>query len=441
MGILLPAFTFILGGCAPSAATADGTPTAGGDAGRPPAAEENVLQSNLVRLSSPAVGEDDLALLARGNTAFAAALYRELRGAEGNLFFSPYSISLTLAMVYGGARGSTESQMADALRFLLPQDRLHPAFNALDQTIAAYQKSDQDPGSKDDLGFQLELANSIWGQDGFPFLAAYLDLLAQNYGAGMRVADFAADPQASRRTINDWVEQQTGGRIVDLLPEDAITALTRLVLANAIYFKARWQTPFDPESTKEGTFTLLDGSPVRVPMMTPGGPATLPYAEDKDCQAVGLPYIGGNVRMVLLMPAAGGFDAFEQGLTDSRLESILAALSARSVVLTMPKFGVRSAFDLIPPLQALGMTDAFGAADFSGIDGQKDLFISSAVHQAFVAVDEIGTEAAAATAAAVSLTAGPVRPIAVTIDRPFLFLIQDPQTNTVLFLGRVVDPG
>jgi serpin B len=438
-GIFLLACSLILSGCG-SAAAVNGTPVEGaGTAEPPPAGEAKALHSDLARIAAPSVPAEDLAELVRGNSAFAAALYQELRGREGNLFFSPYSISLAMAMLSGGAGGSTETQMADALHFTLPQERLHPAFNALDQLIAAYAKTAQDPETQDDRGFQLDVANSIWGQDGFPFLDSYLDLLARNYGAGMHLTDFANQPDASRRMINDWIAQQTRDKIMDMIPEGVIDSLTRLVLANAIYFKALWRTPFDPAETKQEAFFPADGSMVNTPMMHTG-PASYPYAEGDGWLAVGLPYLGGDVMMAVVMPS-GGFSGFETGLTEGRLEAILSAMKNQSLVLSMPKFGVESNIDLKGPLQNMGMTDAFTNADFSGIDGQKDLAVSDVLHQAFVKVDETGTEAAAATIAVVGLTAGPTRPIVVTIDHPFLFLIYDAQTQTILFMGRCINPA
>jgi serpin B len=387
------------------------------------------------------VPADDLNQLARGNNAFAMTLYQELRGGDGNLFYSPYSISLALAMMYAGARGSTEEQMAEVMHFALPQDRLHTAFNALDQILASYEQSLKDPQTKTDLGFRLDIANSIWGQQGFTFLPAYLDLLGQNYGAGMHLVDFINASEPSRKTINDWVEQQTHEKITDLLPEGSIDSLTRLVLANAIYFRASWKNPFDPTLTNSGTFYLSGGTTSSVPMMSLSSPAVYLYSKGGNYQAVGLPYLGGNVMLAILMPTDGDFSGFETGLTDMQLESILSGMTDENLVLTMPKFAVEYEHDLKNTLTALGMGDAFQNADFSGMDGEKDLNISSILHGAYVNVDENGTEAAAATLGVMGLMSGPTPSLDVTIDHPFLFFIFDFQTNTILFMGRVVDPG
>ena len=228
------------------------------------AASGQVLQSDKPRDTSPKVGATDLAMLVDGNNAFAFNLYQILRQKEANLFYSPYSISLALAMTYAGARGETEQQMADTLNFILSQDRLHPAFNSLDLELASRGEKAQ---GKDEKGFRLNIVNAIWGQREYKFLAEFLDVLAENYGAGLRILDFINKTEESRVTINDWVSEQTEGRIEDLIPPGVITALTRLVLTNAIYFNAAWEYPFEEDATYNGSFYLLDGSEVTVPMM------------------------------------------------------------------------------------------------------------------------------------------------------------------------------
>jgi serpin B len=450
--MLLLTLLLIASGCARASTTitpeilptaaASPTPAENADHGtvNQPFEGKDYLLSDKVRILAPSVPTDDLIQLSRGNNAFALALYQELKGGSGNLFLSPYSISLALAMTYAGARGSTEVQMADALHFTLPQDRLHQAFNSLDQTIASYAQSLQDPQTKTGLGFRLDIANSIWGQQDFPFRPEYLDLLALNYGAGMHLVDFIHAPNDSRLTINDWVSQQTHEKIKDILTEGSITDLTRLVLANAIYFKASWMNAFDPDATRDGDFFLPDGTSTSVPMMHLPAPATFLFSEGDDFLAVGLPYQGGSVMMAILMPTDGSIAEFEAGLTDTRLESILTGLAGERINLTMPKFRVDSKFSLTDPLTALGMPDAFWNADFSGIDGGKDLAISDVIHEAYVNVDESGTEAAAATLSIVGVTSAQESPRDVAIDHPFLFLIYDPQTNTILFMGRVINP-
>jgi serpin B len=396
-----------------------------------------IARSAKQRVTSPDVDTPDLDDLASGNSAFAFDLYQVLKEGADNLFYSPHSISLALAMTYAGTRGETERQMADALHFTLPQDRLHPAFNRLDLELA--QRGEGAEG-KDGEGFQLHIVNAIWGQEGYEFLSEFLDVLAENYGAGLRVLDFAGAPEESRVTINDWVSDQTENRIEDLIPPDAINPLTRLVLTNAIYFNAAWAEPFEPALTEDGPFYLLDGGEATVPMMRQT--ASFGYAEGEGVQAVELPYDGGELSMVILLPNAGEFDAFESALDAGRVDGIVEDLAHRQVALTMPKFEFESGFSLVDALKALGMPDAFtGAADFSGMTGDRELFIGEVVHKAFVSVDEAGTEAAAATAVMMELAAVPEEPVEVTVDRPFIFVIRDIETGVVLFVGRVVDPG
>jgi serpin B len=325
--------------------------------------------------------------------------------------------------------------MASTLHFTLAGDALPAAFDAMDLALARRGTEVPQNGG---APFALSIADAIWGQQGFPFLAAYLDLLATYYGAGLMNVDFIDDPDGSRQEINTWVSDQTNAKIQNLLPEGSVTGDTRLVLTNAIYFKASWDTPFDSKVTTTGTFTRLDGSTVQAPMMQRGD--SYAYAETDAYQAVSLPYVGKNVSMVVIVPK-GSFADFETALTGDVLGTLLGSLTATSGSVTLPKFGTQSAFSLKDALTALGMTDAFMAADFSGMDGQTDLFISDVIHKSFVAVDEAGTEAAAATAVLVSGGAAPENPFTLTADKPFVFAIVDGPTGAVLFLGRVLDPS
>ncbi|HEY41789.1 MAG TPA: serpin family protein [Dehalococcoidia bacterium] len=402
-----------------------------------PASLGEVLRSGKERITSPDVPETDLDLLVEGNCAFAFDLYKTLRDEEGNLFYSPYSISIALAMTYAGARGETEQQMAETLKFLLAQEDLHPAFNSLDILLA--QRGEGAEG-KDDQGFRLNIVNAIWGQKDYAFLDEFLDVLAENYGAGLRLVDFINETEKSRVTINDWVSDQTEGRIEDLIPQGIITVLTRLVLTNAIYFNAAWEYPFEEEATYNGPFYLLDGGEVTVPLMRQT--ESFGYTGGDGYQAVELPYDGHELSMVILLPEEGQFEVFE-GLLDAELvAAIIEDLDSQEVALTMPKFEFESEFGLKQALAAMGMPIAFtDAADFSGMTGVRDLHIADVIHKAFVSVDEAGTEAAAATAVIMELTAMPAEPVEVTIDHPFIFLIRDIETGTILFVGRVVNPG
>jgi serpin B len=401
-----------------------------------PASLGEVLRSGKERVTSPDVPDADLSLLVEGNSAFAFDLYQALKDEEGNLFYSPYSISVALAMTYAGARGETEQQMAETLKFLLAQDDLHPAFNSLDILLA--QRGEGAEG-KDEEGFRLNIVNAIWGQKDYAFLDEFLDVLAENYGAGLRLVDFINETEKARVTINDWVSEQTEGRIEDLIPQGVITTLTRLVLTNAIYFNAAWEYPFEEEATYNGPFYLLDSGEVTVPMMRQT--ESFGYAEGDGYQAVELPYDGNELSMVILLPEEGQFKAFESSLDADLVAAIIENLEYQEVALTMPKFEFESEFSLKQALSAMGMPIAFtDNADFSGMTGGRDLQIAEVIHKAFVSVDEAGTEAAAATAVIMELTAMP-EVVEMTLDHPFIFLIRDIETGTILFVGRVMDPS
>ena len=334
---------------------------------------------------------------------FAFDLYRALCVEDGNLFYSPYSISLALAMTYAGARGETERQMADTLHFLLPQDRLHPAFNDLDIRLASRARDQQ----RDfDTGFRLNIANALWGQEGYEFVEEFLNVLSENYGAGVRPMDFMTMPEESRLTINDWVADRTEDRIKDLIPQGVIDEFTRLVLTNAIYFNAKWRYTFDESSTLMRPFHLLDGGEVHVQMMM-SEPEYFGYASGEGYQAVDLPYAGGGLSMTILLPDEGRFKEFENSIDAVLVGRILEDIEGPLVELTMPRFEFESQFMLVETLEKMGMPNAFDdrASDFSGMDGTSCfagdvpcLLISDVIHKAFVSVDEEGTEAAAATA-------------------------------------------
>ncbi|WP_437281614.1 serpin family protein [Sorangium sp. So ce375] len=398
-----------------------------------PGAPPCVAASEKQRISDPQVSDVEHDDLAWGNTRFAIDLYRELSAEPGNLFYSPYSVSSALAMTFAGARTETEDQMARTLHFTLPQERLHPAFNRLNGRLASHVPA---ADGADGGGFQLNIANSLWGQIDHRFLPSFLDVLAENYGAGMHLVDFAGATEDARKVINGWVAERTEDRIKDLLQKGDLQSTTRLVLTNAIYFKAAWMFPFDERATAPGDFTLADGSKVSVPMMTTT--AQMRYAENEGVQVVEIPYDEGRLTMVLALPPDLG--ELEAGLDASLLSELLVFRETRNVTITLPKFRVESRFDLIPPLQELGMTAPFTSADFSGIDGTRDLSISALVHQAFVDVNEAGTEAAAATAVVLGESAAP-EPAEIRVDRPFVFFIRNEMERTILFAGRVVDPS
>jgi len=408
--------TFGLGGCA-SADPAGGVVMA------------DRLESDRPRQAPASFEAAPVPELVAGQAAFAFDLYRVLMedGGQQNLLFSPYSLSVALAMTYAGARGETEQQMAEALH-LLSQEQVHYAYNALDQALASR-------GENDDV--TLVFANALWPQKGYPFLDSFLDLLAENYGAGLRPLDFA-QAEAARQQINQWASDQTEEKILDLLPEGAVDGETALVLTNAVYFSALWLHAFPQENTYLGGFKLLDGRQVGVPMMSQT--ANLGYAQLEGVQAVELPYAGEELSMEVLVPDAGTFESYVRGLTADELAGVLDALQPASVRLDLPKFSYDAGFQLKQALTKLGMTDAFGMnADFSGMDGSQELFIDEVYHKSYIAVDEAGTEAAAASAVVMSRK-GPSVPQQVIVDRPFVYLIRDVESGTILFLGHVVNP-
>ena len=319
---------------------------------QPAAASE--IKSDKPRETAPAVTAADAAALTAGNGAFAFNLYKNLKDADGNLFLSPYSISEALAMTYGGAQGDTAKQMAAALQFTLAQNSLHPAFNNIDLELAKRGKGAQGADGK---GFRLKVVNAIWGQQGFKFSQPYLDLLAQNYGAGLRLQDFIKNPDQSRQTINQWVSDQTEARIKDLLPPGSVTNMTRLVLTNAIYFNAAWQSQFQKSSTKDGQFTLINGTKVTVPMMYQM--KNFNYAEGDNYQAIELPYDGNELSMVIVLPRADQYKAYESALNYQQVAGIIQNLKINEVKLTMPKFKIESQFGSEKELERPGNAGGF----------------------------------------------------------------------------------
>ncbi len=353
-------------------------------------------------------------------------LYQRLAaGQKGNLFLSPYSISSALAMTYGGARGETAAQMASTLHFGGP-DATHPAFAYLRNTLNAIQENGH---------VQLNVANSLWPQKEYAFLPEYIALAKEFYGTEIEAVDFKADTEGARQKINTWVEAKTNDRIKDLIPEGMLDPATRLVLANAIYFKGNWARQFKTEATRPAPFNLADGSTVEVPMMSQT--ADFKLAHTDDFQALELPYEGGDLSMLILLPhQPNGLADLEQRLDLDTLYDL--EFQERETMLQLPKFKLEWKFELSKTLAAMGMPLAFSdQADFSGLDGSRSLTIGCVIHQAFVEVNEEGTEAAAATAVGIKAMSMPPQFVA---DRPFLFLIRENTTGAILFIGRVMDP-
>lgn len=404
----------------------------------------NMAQSSLKRVTSPDVPAADAQTLVDGNNAFALDIYQTLSAQDGNLILSPFSMSLALAMTYASARETTESQMADTLHFDLPQAALHPAFNALDQELASRGEG----GSDESEPLQLNIANAVWAEQTYPFLPEFLDAIATNYGAGIRLADFINQFEGVRKEINDWVYDQTEEKIKDLLPDGSLNPDTRMVLVNAIYFKADWLSQFDADDTHDAPFFLLDGSEVTVDMMNQD--VTVPYFVGDGYQAVELPYAGDpssplreSAAMTILLPDEGKFEMFESALTPELLAETLSGLQPTTMMLSLPKFSFESSFSLTAALKSMGMAEAFdrNLANFTGMSERNDLFISDVIHKAFVAVDEEGTEAAAATAVIMETVSAILYDVNLTIDRPFIFIIRDTPSGQILFIGRVLDPS
>jgi serpin B len=373
------------------------------------------------------------------NTQFAFDLYGQLKGADGNLFFSPFSISTAMAMTYAGARGQTADQMRKALCI---HEMFRTAINPNMETVAYGQLIDQlnDPNRSD--AYQLSVANALWAQKGYPFLDTFVQLNNQYYHAGLENVDFINDTETSRQTINQWVEEKTNEKIKNLIPQGAVNAMTRLVLTNAIYFKGEWAESFDKARTQEAPFFCPSGGTVQAPLMTQK--EKFGYGETDTLQLLQLPYKGQQLSMLVLLPKhKDGLGQLESQLTAETLVGWQSRLRKKEVIVYLPKFKMTSQFSLNQTLSAMGMSDAFDLtrADFSGMTGTKDLFLSAVLHKAFVEVNEEGTEAAAATGGVISTTSVEIAPPPIFLaDHPFVFLIQDNNTKSILFLGRVTDP-
>ena len=420
-----------------------GAPGDGAPAGRPEQAPATALTS----LDDEALE----ALVARTN-GFTIDLHRQLLADRGdeNVFCSPISASIAFAMVDAGARGETRRQLREAFRY--PDQELHATMGKLQSHLDQRGRGDKGDGDDDsgtsgdadeETAFQLSIANAVWGQEDYAFKQGYLDTLAEEYDAGLNEAAFVSSYEDERERINDWVADQTDGTIEELLPRGALNSLTRLVLVNAIYFLANWAHTFPEEATTDEGFTALDGTNHDVSMMSLEREWT--YAEREGVQAVELPYVGDDAAMIAVLPPAGEFKSYEQELNAQQLAGLIDELGSRSGTVQLPRFEFTTSVRLSDPLKALGVTDAFDPdrADLTGIaspETSKDLYLKEAYHDAAVAVDEEGTEAAAATGAVLGSTMAPADPFEFVADRPFLFVIRDKPTGTILFIGRAVDP-
>lgn len=393
-----------------------------------------VIFIGLANIDSFAQDKPDKQTIIEGNNVFAIDLYTKLSKEEGNLFFSPASISTALAMTYAGARGNTATQMASVLHFTLSQEKLHPAFSEITKELEADSLNS---------GYQLSIANALWGQTGYKFYDDFINITNKYYGAGFKEVDFSNDKsrEEARQTINAWVENKTNDKIKDLIEQGMLDKLTRLVLTDAIYFKGKWQSQFNTKDTFDSPFTLVTGEKVNVPMMHQT--KEFNYTENEATQILEMPYAGDKLSMVILLPKkTDGLKELESSM-QGNLNSWLKSLRNREVVVSAPKFKTTHEFLLNDALESLGMTDAFSdkIADFSGMSPNPEgLYIDKVIHKAFVDVNEEGTEAAAATAVLMMAKGMPEPKAMFIVDHPFIFIIRNIKSGNILFMGRVEDP-
>ncbi len=371
--------------------------------------------------------------LVEGNTEFAVELYKRVARHHTNAVVSPLSVSTASGMLYAGARGSTSEEIADALNFRLPEVELHPAFGSLLDEL----KTRVEPWAS------LVIANGLWVDDECSLLPTYSDVLTHNYGATAKPVDFGGAPVEAAQSINEWVSDETQGKITSLVSPSMFRDLTRVTLVSTVYFLAAWQHGFDANETRDEFFQLVDGSTVPVPMMHRS--SVLPYYEDDSVQVLELPYQGSGLSMLVLLPGAHvGLEALEEGLSPESLSEWFGALDRRGVNAAIPRFHSSSRIDLIPILTDLGMNRAFrfGEADLTGICADPQLFVERADHLVTLGLTERGTEAAAATVYVItaSSVAEPDEETEFRADRPFMYVVRDMKRGTILFMGRVTDP-
>lgn len=377
--------------------------------------------------------EQGTASIISGNTEFAFDLYARLKDNPGNLFFSPYSLSTALALVYAGSDGTTKDQMAATLHFddSIPDNRFHKLFGQLAATL-------NQQGQKGD--YELSIANALWMQKDFQFQSAYLRQMESCYDADFETVDFEKNPEIVAQKINRWVEEQTNHKIRELFKPDSLNDRTRLVLTNAVYFKGDWMTQFPKDNTKDTQFYINKSDTVDVSMMYQK--EKFRFADSGDILVLQLPYQGKSLSMLILLPKdIDGIRKLEQQLNPDQLDRWQKELRKQEVMVYLPRFKTTCEFALADMLKKMGISEAFtDAADFSGMSKYEGLFISDVVHKAFVEVNEEGTEAAAATGISVGVTSIPAAPTMFCADHPFIFMIQDNNTGSILFIGRVADP-
>ncbi len=386
--------------------------------------------------SAASSGEDetkDMKAVAQGANGFALSLYSQISKDQGNLLFSPFSLSSALVMTYAGARGETARQMSNAMHFDLPPSRLHPAFQRMLEGLVS---------KPDEQAVKLLIANSLWGQTGFDFQEDFMNLVEDRYGAALRPVDFAQQTEEARVLINEWTSDRTAGKIGELLPSGSLDSRSRLVVVNAVYFNGTWMSPFQPHDTQEGEFAAADGQMVPAEFMQQSG--RFSFHRDDTVQVLRLPYENDRISMIVLLPVeTEGLPALESRLTLPFLNGLRAELKPQQVKVVFPKLRLQGRFSLEGPLKELGMVHAFSPreADFSGITGKRDLSIRAVLHQAVLELDEQGTEAAAATGLVLGVTSAPLQPPPLfKADHPFLFVIVDEPSGAILFAGRVSNP-
>ena len=379
--------------------------------------------------------EGEMAVVVDGNNQFAVDVYGVAAADEGNLFFSPFSIDIALSMLYAGAEGDTETQIADAL-YVEDEDAWHANLAALSNDLCGEHHR----------AYSLYSANAVWGQEDVPFLGDFVSLMDETYDAPLEEIDFIGDSGGAKEEINGWVEDETRGHIPELFEGNDINSYTRLVLANAIYFQADWDLAFDDEDTTDQEFTLPTGETVQVSTMVQT--EEFGYTETDEVQLLEMPYEDDEISMVVVLPTDPlGLSDLEATLTSAQLDEWIGDATTTEVRVWLPSFEMDYELPLKETLETLGMTDMFEelGADFTGLVAQEDMevnyYVSAARHKAYLKVDEQGTEAAAATGFAVSdLAAGPDQTPTFLADHPFLFLIRDQLTGAILFMGRIEDP-
>ena len=402
-----------------------------------PVEEKEMLTGKIDYNPNPQYTPEETVSLAGANNQFAFDLYQLLKSGQGNLLYSPYSLYQALTMVYAGARGDTASQIRDVLHYAISDEELHRVSNALNIALS----STPDTSDQADNAFTLQIANALWAMQNGHIEESYLDLLSENYAAGMRTVDFTRSQEAAD-LINQWAQEHSNNKIEEIANPDMFNANTRLALTNAVYFKGAWRLPFEEANTQKQDFNLLSGEQVEVDMMRISSEEYRSLKNDQ-IQMVELGYANSSMVMDLISPVDGNWEAFSKTLTMSLLDEYLEQLSMHRVDLSLPKFKIETPeMDLINPMQDLGMIDLFGmGADLSGMTGDKSLLISTLVQKAFIEVNEAGTEAAAVTIA-VAQEKGMIapEPITITFDSPFLFLIRDRATGAILFIGQLMQP-